>query len=109
MYADYYVQAFICTGDLVSLFQFNESVASKIPSKWKRVGVALGLTQSRIDAIDNHRRGDPFECFSDVFKYWQSESTPEQPANWAFLISVLRSYTVGEETLAEHIQSTLTI
>ena len=95
------------TGDVVSLFQFNECVASKIPSKWKKVGVALGLSQPQIDAIDGHRRGEPFECFSDVFKYWQSESTPERPANWATLISVLRSNTVGEEALAEHIQSTL--
>ena len=29
------------------------------------------------------------------------ESTPERPANWATLISVLRSNTVGEEALAE--------
>ena len=95
------------TGDVVSLIHFNEYVASKIPSKWKRVGVHLGLSLPQIDAIDSHRRGEPFECFADVFKYWQSESTPERPANWATLISVLRSNTVGEETLAEHIQSTL--
>ena len=91
----------------MTFFQFNELMGSKIPSKWKRVGVALGLSQSRIEAIDNHRRGEPFECFSDVFKYWQSESTPDQPANWACLIKMLRSNTVGEETLAEHIQNTL--
>ena len=29
------------------------------------------------------------------------ESTPERPANWNTLISVLRSNTVGEEVLAE--------
>ena len=95
------------TGDAVSLFQFNERVASKIPSKWKQVGVALGFSQSRIDAIEYRRNKVPFECFSDVFDYWQNESTPERPANWATLISVLRSNTVGEEALAEHIQSTL--
>ena len=95
------------TGDVVSLFQFNEYVASKIPDKWKQVGVALGLSQPQINAIDGHRRGEPFECFSDVFNYWQSESTPERPANWATLISVLRSNTVGEKVLVEDLQSTL--
>ena len=95
------------TGDVVSLFQFNEYVASNIPHKWRRVGVALGLSQALIDAIDDRHRGEFFRCFSDVFKYWQSESTPERPANWATLISVLQSNTVGEEALAEHIQSTL--
>ena len=97
----------VYTGDVVSLFQFNECVASKIPNKWRRVGVALGLSQALIDAIDDHHRGEFFKCFSDIFKYWQNESTPERPANWATLISVLRSNTVGEEALAEHIQSTL--
>ena len=97
----------LCTGDGVSLFQFNEYVASKIPDKWRQVGVALGLSQALINAIDDCHRGEFFKCFSDVFKYWQSESTPERPANWATLISVLRSSTVGEKVLAEHIQSTL--
>ena len=92
------------TGDVVSLFEFNEYVASKIPNKWRRVGVALGLSQALIDAIDDRHRGEFFKCFSDVFKYWQSESTPERPANWATLISVLRSNTVGEEALAEYIR-----
>ena len=95
------------TGDVVSLFQFNEYVASKIPDKWRRVGVVMGLSQALINAIDDRYRGEFFKCFSDVFKYWQSKSTPERPANWATLISVLRSSTVGEEALAEHIQSTL--
>ena len=95
------------TGDGVSLFQFNEYVASKIPDKWRRVGVGLGLSQALINAIDDRYRGEFFKCFSDVFKYWQNDSTPEQPANWATLISVLRSSTVGEKVLAEHIQSTL--
>ena len=73
----------------------------------EKSSVALGFSQSRIDAIEYRRQNEPFECFSDVFEYWQSESTPEQPANWATLISVLRSNTVGEEALAEHIQRTL--
>ena len=96
----------LCAGDTVSLFQFMENVAIKIPSKWKRVGVAFGLNQSQIDAIEKHRLADAIECFSDVFKYWQETSTHKQPANWASLISVLRSNYVGEERLAEYIQET---
>ena len=95
-----------CTGDIVSLLQFTECVASKIPNKWRRVGVALGLSQALIEAIDDHHRGEPFKCFFDVFKYWQNESTSERPANWATLISVLQSNTVGEEALAKDIQRT---
>ena len=98
---------FVCAGtDTVSRFQFMESVASKIPSKWKRVGVSLGMDQSQLDAINMHRLADPLECFSDVFTYWQQQSTPQSPANWATLVTVLRSNYVGEEELSDTIQNT---
>ena len=83
-----------------------DTVATEIPSKWKRMGVAVGMSQSQIDAVDIHRRGQCFDCFSDVFKHWQDTSTPEQPANWASLVTVLCSRIVGEEAFAERIQKT---
>ena len=70
------------------------------------MGVSLGMYQSQLDAIDQHRRGDRLECFSDVFTYWQQQSTPQSPANWATLVAVLRSNYVGEEELADTIQNT---
>ena len=95
--------------DTVSRFQFMEMVACKIPSKWNRVGVSLGMDQSQLDAIDQHRRGDRLECFSDVFTYWQQQSTPQSPANWATLVTVLRSNYVGAEVLSDTIQNTYVI
>ena len=98
---------FVCAGtDTVSRFQFMEAIASKIPSKWERVGVSLGIDQSQLDAIDMHRRGNPLKCFSDVFTCWQQQSTPQSPANWATLVTVLRSNYVGEEELSDTIQNT---
>ena len=70
------------------------------------MGMAVGMSQSQIDAVDMHRRGECVDCFSDVFKHWQDTSTPEQPANWASLITVLHSRIVEEEALAERIQKT---
>ena len=92
--------------DTVSLFQFMETVATEIPSKWKRLGVAFGLNQSQIDAIEKRRLADPIECFSDVFHHWQQTSTPQKPANWSSLVRVLCSRYVGEERLAEYVQNT---
>ena len=98
---------FVCAGtDTVSRFQFMEAVASKISAKWKRVGVSLGIEQNDLDAIDQHRRGDPLDCFSDVFTCWQQQSTLESPADWATLVTVLRSNFVGEEELSYTIQKT---
>ena len=80
-----------------------ETVASKIPSKWKRVGVSLGIDQSKLDAIHTHRLAEPLECFSDVFTHW--ESNPQSPTTWNTLISVLRSDYVGERRLSDTIES----
>ena len=90
----------------MSVWQFMDTVATKIPSKWRRMAVAMGMSRSQIDEVDMRYQGNSFECFIDVFKYWQDTSTPELPANWASLVTVLRSRIVGEEALAEHIQKT---
>ena len=90
--------------DEVSTFQFMETVASKIPNKWHSVGIALGLTTTRLNAIDKYRRGDPLLCFSDVYDHWQQLSTSQQPANWASLATALSSNIVGENALALFIQ-----
>ena len=83
-----------------------ETVASKIPSKWKRVDVSLGIEQSQVDAINMHCCGNPLECFSEVFTCWQQQSTPQNPANWATLVTVLCSSYVGEKELSDTIQNT---
>ena len=95
----------ICVGDAVSFIQFMDTVATEIPSKWKRICVAVGMSQSHIDEVDNYCRGKSFDCFCDAFKHWQDASTPEQPANWASLVTVLHSRIVGE-ALAKRIQKT---
>ena len=88
----------------MSLFQFMESVATVIPDKWKKVGVSLGLCQPQINAIDAQHRGDPLDCFAEVFHLWQQLSTPQQPVSWTTLVTMLRSRTVGEELLANNLQ-----
>ena len=80
-----------------------ENVATVIPDKWKRVGIALGLTQGQITAIEKHRLADPLDCFAEVFHVWQQLSIPQQPVSWTTLMTALRSRTVGEERLANTI------
>ena len=81
-----------------------ESVATVIPDKWRRVGVTIGLSQAQVNAIDAQHRGDPLDCFAEVFHLWQQLSTPQQPVSWTTLVTVLRSCTVGEEHLAGVLQ-----
>ena len=91
-------------GDEVSTFQFMETVASKIPNKWYSVGIALGLSTSKLNAIDKCCHGDPLLCFSDVYDNWQQLCTCQQPANWATIATALSSDIVGEKDLALFIQ-----
>lgn len=90
--------------DVVSMFQFMETVATKKPDKWHTIGIALGLSPSQLNAIEGHRRGDPLKCFSDVYECWQQQATPQCPANWASLVAALNSDLVGETSLACFIQ-----
>ena len=82
-----------------------ETVASKILSKWRRVGMSLDISMDDLDAIEKHRRGDNHDCFAEVFTHWQNKSTPQSPADWATLVSVLRSNNVGEVKLSDYIRN----
>ena len=106
VYSCWFYNVDVCAGtDTVSQFQFLEAVGSKIPAKWRKVGMSLGISSGSLDGIERHRRGDCFECFSDVFTYWQQQSTPQSPADWATLVTVLRSVFVDEKELSETIQN----
>ena len=83
-----------------------ESVASKIPAKWRRVGVSLGISMGVLNGFDQHRHGDPIACFEDVFTCWQQQSTPQSPADWDTIVTVLRSNYVGENNLSYTISLT---
>ena len=76
----------------------------EIPDKWKRVGVALNLSQAHINAIDTQHRGDSLHCFAEVFHQWQRFHNPDQPVSWTTLVDVLQSRLVGDTRLAEKIK-----
>ena len=81
-----------------------ENTAKVIPNKWHAVGVALGINQARIDAIDSQHRGRPDKCFAEVFVQWQKLHDSRQPVSWTTIVSMLKSRQVGEERLANEIQ-----
>ena len=91
-----------CVHVIVSLFQFVENVAIKIPSKWIRVGVAFGLNRSQIDANEKRYLAD-----DSVILMCSSTAKRHLLTSRASFVSVLHSNYVGEERLAEYIQETL--
>lgn len=89
----------------MSIFQFMEIVAYKIPCEWLNFGLHVDLFYPLLESIGHHRRFNGLECFADVYDYWQQMSIPHQPATWSSVVCVLRSMDKNE--LADFIQETV--
>ena len=82
---------------------FMNKVAARIPGKWKRVGTQMELTPQQIDSIDQQYKGDPDDCYRQVFYKW----SPYQTQTWSELIEILRTEHVGEIELAQEIETNM--
>ena len=88
-------------------------IASKIPAKWRSVGIQLGLPSGTLDSIEKNNAGKPQACldsFEQVFFTWERQGPPS-PYTWEAIIDVLRAPAVGEIALADelchqHLKST---
>ena len=79
-------------------------VAAAIPSKWKDVGLQLGLDLGVLEGI----RGEASHCFMDVFTRWKNQNSTAHPYTWLTIVQALKAPAVGEERLADKIKNKLT-
>ena len=82
-----------------------DQIASRIPNKWRAVGIALGLTINELSCFSANE--DPSRCFTFVFTIWRSRMT-RLPYSWGTVVEVLRSPSVGELKMAEQLEKRLT-
>ena len=85
---------------------FMNEVAAAIPSKWRAVGIQLGLSQSYLDGIQSNHAGKPQapqSSFEEVFIEWKKKATN----TWTSVIKALMTPAVGEVSLAESLQEKL--
>ena len=76
-------------------------VAAVIPSKWRAVGIQLGLSRGMLDAIQSDNANKPQAChesFEEVFNIWKTEAV--SPCTWSTIIDALKAPAVGEDGLA---------
>ena len=78
-------------------------VAAKIPSKWRVVGLQLGLKHGELDGIAANCSNDTSHCYSNVFEHWKNSKT--HPYTWLTIVNVLQAPSVNEERLADEIKS----
>ena len=90
----------------IDLGDLMNDVAAVIPAKWRLVGVQLKLPTGTLDEIQAQNSGRPDECkhsFEQVFTRWRSLGT--SPYTWKTMIGALCSPAVGEEKLANKINT----
>jgi hypothetical protein len=77
-------------------------VAAMLPTKWRLVGIQLGLSSNSLDEIETSHPNDCKHCFSAVFREWNRQKT--SPYCWDTLVNVLQAPSVGENRVAEDVR-----
>ena len=86
------------------LLDLMNEVAAKIPSKWRDVGLQLGLDQGVLEGITLISPGDTNLCYSNVFTQWKNLNLITSPYTWSTIVQALQAPAVGEKRLAEKIK-----
>ena len=81
-------------------------IAVNVPTKWRDIGLQLGLRVTDLDVIEARHFSDYKRCFSAVFNLWENQLT--SPYSWSTILLALTSPLVGECRLAEQTRSMLT-
>ena len=79
--------------------EFCETVAVEIPTKWRLVGIGLGIRTEQLDAIEQSCRSDQIDCFSNVYDAWMND-TSVVPFTWEGVVQVLDRNFIKERSLA---------
>ena len=90
------------------LSDLMNKIAAKIPSKWKDIGLQLGVNQGVLDGIATISPGDPNHCYINVFTRWKNQNSPTHRYTWSTLVQALKKPAVGEDRLADEIKNELT-
>ena len=86
------------------LLDLMNEVAAEIPSKWKDVGLQLGLDHGVLEGV----RGDNSHCYMDVFTQWKNQNSTTYPYTWSTIVQALQTPAVSEKRLADKIKNKLT-
>ena len=91
------------------LADLMNEVAAKIPSKWRDIGLQLGLDNGALDGIAVIIPGDNNYCFANVFTRWKNNNLRTYPYTWLTVVQALQTAAVGESRLSEEIKRKMTV
>ena len=81
-------------------------VAAVIPTKWKLVGLQLGLEYPQLEMIEE-KQSLSILRFCEVFTEWKKRKTSE--CSWSTVTDALNSQLVGETALADKLKKEMEI
>ena len=89
------------------LSDLMNEVATKIPGKWRDVGLQLGLDQGVLEGIALISPENTNHCYANVFIRWKNQNSTTHPYTWSTVVQALKTPAVGERRLADKIMSEL--
>ena len=89
------------------LADLMNEIAAEIPTKWRDVGLQLGLDPIVLGEIATISPGDINHCYSNVFTQWKNQNLTTFPYTWWTVVHALQTPAVGENRLADKIMSEL--
>ena len=75
---------------------------SSVIDKWFRIGIQLGLDESKLSQIEADHHGVD-RCFSEVISFWLKGNT-QIPVTWESLIEMLETSFVNEKGLSKRLR-----
>lgn len=72
-----------------------------VRTKWKRIGVRLGLPAPTLETIQRTHRDDLEEALYQMIGEWLDKT--EEPS-WSAIVTALRSRSVGARQLADNLE-----
>ena len=81
-------------------------IAQQAKSKWRLIGIRLGMDQAEIEQIIHKCSGDDSRCSSELFRKWAAqELSTSHPFTWESIIAALDNIFVDESSLARQLES----
>ena len=86
-------------------------IAETLASKWREIGIRIGLDDSQITNIENPGSGKPpIQCLYEAFRMWQDSLTGDEQSeysySWDGLLELLKD--VEQSILAEDLKEAMT-
>ena len=88
-----------------TLKELSNDIIVPLKSKWREIGIQLGVSPDELDTYYDVRNRNIPLCFTDVLEKWRKSD--QLPYTWATILEVLESPFIGEVAIANSIKKKL--